>query len=123
VDTAGHFSNPLELEFGIYRRDRLGLGCVIIAREVFERIPPPWFKFTYDATNWERGFDGHGEDIVFTELCQKHGIACWQDVSIESPHLRPGWVTRETYLKFIQEHPEQFEDVPIPLKGTSEQEV
>jgi hypothetical protein len=32
-------------------------------------------------------------------------------------------VTRETYLKFVQEHPEQFEDVPIPLKGTSEQEV
>jgi hypothetical protein len=112
VDAAGHFSNPLETAPGVYRRDRLGLGCVIIAREVFERIPPPWFYFTYDATNWERGFDGHGEDIVFTGLCQQAGIACWQDVGIESPHLVNGWVTRETYLKFIQEHPEQFEDVP-----------
>ena len=113
VDAEGHFSNPLETTPGVYRRDRLGLGCVIIAREVFERIPPPWFYFTYDATNWERGFDGHGEDIVFTGLCQQAGIACWQDVGIESPHLVNGWVTRETYLKFIEEHPEQFEDVPI----------
>lgn len=49
--------------------DAAGMGCCLIAREVFERIDHPWFKFQVRE-------DGNqtGEDIYFFERCAEIGI-------------------------------------------------
>ena len=49
--------------------DAAGLDCCLIAREVFQQINDPWFKFDVRP-------DGHmtGEDIYFFERCAEVGI-------------------------------------------------
>ena len=49
--------------------DASGLSCCLIAREVFERVPEPWFKFEVRP-------DGNqtGEDIWFCERAAEVGI-------------------------------------------------
>lgn len=52
-----------------FEADAAGLGCCLIAREVFERVPAPWFRFVSRP-------DGHqtGEDIWFFERCAEADI-------------------------------------------------
>lgn len=64
--TYGFFDDcpPTPFEF-----DAGGLACCLIAREIFERLDPPWFKFKETA-------DGEqvGEDISFYERCAEIGV-------------------------------------------------
>ncbi len=49
--------------------DAAGLGCCLIAREVFERITSPWFKFQVRDDGYQTG-----EDLFFFEKCAEAGI-------------------------------------------------
>jgi hypothetical protein len=93
---------PAELQ----KVDILGHGAVIIAREVFERIAPPWWAYTYDAESYT---DVHGawsftsDDIYFCNKCQAAGIDLWVDPTHTSPHLYQATVTKDTYLSHLKE--------------------
>jgi hypothetical protein len=50
--------------------DATGTGCLMVARRVFERIPPPWFRFSYT----EGGLLKSGEDFNFCKLVKSHGF-------------------------------------------------
>ncbi len=54
---------------GPFEIDAAGMGCCLIAREVFQQINDPWFKFEVRP-------DGNmtGEDIYFFERCAEVGI-------------------------------------------------
>lgn len=64
-----------------YRRDELyevpavGAGMMLIKREVFEKVPKPWFNST-----------GMGEDIFFCMMCRKHGISTYVDTRVKTIH-------------------------------------
>lgn len=49
--------------------DAAGMGCCLIAREVFERIKSPWFKFVERDDGCQTG-----EDIYFFERCAEIDI-------------------------------------------------
>lgn len=47
----------------LHKVDATGTGCILIKREVFDKIDKPYFAFKYD----EDGFLSNGEDFDFTE--------------------------------------------------------
>lgn len=83
--------------------DRLGTGSIMIAREVFETIPPPWFTNDYSQA-WRDAWPG--EDIGFSRLCQKHGIKMWVDVTTTSPHITPGLIDESTWRHWQENNPD-----------------
>jgi len=58
--------------------DRLGFGCMLIKREVFENLDPPWFK--YD--------EGHRtEDLYFCDMVKETGYDIWVDGDMKCAHI------------------------------------
>ena len=55
-------------------------GCLLIKREVFEKVPKPWFSLgTMD--NWL------GEDIFFAKKCKEFGIDSWINPNLTVFHI------------------------------------
>jgi len=86
--------------------DRLGTGSILIAREVFETIPPPWFWNDY-SQSWRDAWPG--EDIGFNKLCVKHGIKMWVDVTVTSPHITPAIIDGATWQKWTANNQDLME--------------
>lgn len=89
-----------------FRVDILGTGCVIIAREVFERTEYPWFYRDLGTLDDPRNA---GDDVTFSLRCRDAGIELWCDPRISSPHMTEKWVTARTYLEYVRDHASEFE--------------
>ena len=85
--------------------DRLGTGSILIAREVFETIPPPWFWNDY-SQSWRDAWPG--EDIGFNKKCQESGIKMWVDLTVTSPHITPAIIDGSTWQVWRDKHPEMM---------------
>lgn len=60
----------------------LATGCLLIKREVFEKVPAPWFAVGLDeAGAWV------GEDVFFSRKVGLAGIQMWMDGSLEVKHI------------------------------------
>lgn len=106
----GSVSAPATWSPGLMKIDTLGTGSILIAREVFERIQPPWFFHIYEQQNaWEDFWPG--EDIGFSEKCREAGIAMWMDTTTTSPHLTDTVVTEATFRAYLAEHPDQYKEL------------
>lgn len=61
-------------------------AVAIISREVFERLQPPWFGYTYRIS--QTGQVMHpGTDFLFNGKCREADISLWLDTGIISPHI------------------------------------
>lgn len=70
--------------------DACGFGCVLISREVFERIKAPWFQITEDGS----------EDLQFCMKARKFGFEIFADSRVLCGHIGPrGEITYEDYKK------------------------
>jgi len=78
--------------------DRMGFGAVIIAREVFERLPLPWFAYSYRQVE-SRHFPT--EDDHWSRLCKAHGVKMWVDTRIRAPHLTIARVNEQTFQGYL----------------------
>ena len=67
----------LEGNAGLMKIDGAGAGFLLVKREVFEKIPYPWFSF-------ERG----GEDLYFFDKVRRYGLEVWVDMGVLLGHLR-----------------------------------
>jgi hypothetical protein len=69
-DPAGLSHFPLlNLPPQLVQVDAFGFGACLVKREVFERVPKPWFVIDH------RG----GEDIQFCAKARTHGVQFWAD--------------------------------------------
>ena len=101
----GFLYPPAEWAEGLIKVDVIGTGTILIAREVFELIEPPWFYNDYNRV-WEDRWPG--EDIGFSELCGANGIDLWVDTTTTSPHMIDHWVDENTFREYIRSEPERI---------------
>lgn len=74
----------------------VGLGCVLIKREVFEKVPEPWFDLKAK---------GYGSDMFFATKVRQAGIPVWVDPTVRCDQIDYVVVGFDDYLKRIQEDP------------------
>ncbi len=73
---------PISLKkHGLQAVDIVGAGCLLIRRDVFSKIRPPWF-----TSEWQR--EGHlSEDFSFCEKLRKARVPVFVDLSTPVLHL------------------------------------
>lgn len=62
--------------------DAVGTGCIMVRREVFEKMPAPWFEFIKD----ERGMLKAGEDFSFCQKAKELGFSIQFDTNYRCVH-------------------------------------
>lgn len=84
-ETVGHLINASDLSSGGLRKaDVMPGGFVLVRREVYETIAPPWYRESYDkhlATDIDP--DGTvGEDVNFSKAAIEAGYDIWCDLDL-----------------------------------------
>ena len=77
--------------------DVVGSGCLLIRREVLERLPPQrdghhWFDWRVDCQHlWDQekkqGLPPVSEDFAFCLWAKQHGFPVWVDTSVVCRHV------------------------------------
>lgn len=99
---------PAEWSAGLMKVDYIGTGSILIAREVFEKIEPPWFFNQYGIeANWADEWPG--EDIGFSERCTQAGIDLFVDTTTTSPHVGDRLIGEKTFRAYLEQHPEKYQ--------------
>lgn len=99
----GKLHHLASFEPGLYRMDAVGAGAIAIQRRVFEQIGlDEWYwQYRYDASMYSPS-----EDLYFSGLCERKGIAMYVDTTIESPHMALSFIDRDTHVGYMADHPE-----------------
>ena len=61
-----------------------GSSCILIKREVFEKMQKPYYRFQYQDDNGK--YVVIGEDILFTIKAKELGFKIWADTSLICKH-------------------------------------
>ena len=90
--TVGHLiGSPDISKAGLHRADVMPHGCVLIKREIYEKLPSPWYYEAFDPTcvTEEDPTGLVGEDVSFSRDCVKAGIEMWcdADLTFECAHI------------------------------------
>lgn len=64
---------------GLTKVDYAGAGCLLVRREVFEAVEPPWFKAITPS--------GGGEDAFFCRKAREAGFPIYVDQGLNVPHV------------------------------------
>lgn len=105
-DDGSMYTIAWEKDDEIMEVDRLGTGSILIAREVFETIPPPWFWNDY-SQSWRDAWPG--EDIGFNKKCVENGIKMWVDLTVTSPHITPAIIDGTSWQKWAAGHQDMIQ--------------
>jgi hypothetical protein len=104
-----HFT-LLEIPPLLVQVDAFGFGACLIKREVFEKIPEPWFCITSES----------GEDIAFARKAREHGIKFHLDGAYTIAHIGdPPVIGRNTYQQWYEQNKDKMGDYRIPIDLTS----
>ena len=94
---------------GLQYVDAVGTGCMLIRRDVLEKMERPYFKFD----------DVMGEDMFFCEQAKKLGYDVVLDADVKCRHLRLVEVGEEHFMQF-REQGLNFQSHQKDLKAISE---
>tara|TARA_B100001287_G_scaffold275862_1_gene284774 strand:+ start:4142 stop:4723 length:582 start_codon:yes stop_codon:yes gene_type:complete len=76
-------SKRLTAQTGLHKIWAVGMGCMLVRKEVFESLPKPWFAHEYNKI-----LDTHsGEDIYFCNQAMHHGFDTYIDTDLRLAHI------------------------------------
>jgi hypothetical protein len=79
--------------------DAFGFGSCLIRREVFEKVPEPWFTIDWRA----------GEDIAFCAKARQHGIKFYLDGQYTVAHIgEPEIINYQTFRQWFDKNKEKM---------------
>ena len=104
----GRVFAPADWGRGLMEVDYLGTGSILIDREVFESMEPPWFFNDYSQA-WEDNYPG--EDIGFSKKAREAGYKLYMDTTTTSPHAITRFVDEGTFRDYLRAHPDKTVDV------------
>ena len=82
-----------------------GTGCMLINREVFEKIKRPWFWYDHAGIEEAKAdFVYPTEDIWFCNRVREAGMMISLDTTIKMPHARTEWVDETSYRDYAVAH-------------------
>ena len=70
---------------GLHKIWRCGTSCLLIKREVFEKLQKPYFKFEFDE---ELTKPVRSEDLYFCDKAKEAGFEIWCDSSVICNHSK-----------------------------------
>lgn len=78
-------SHAVKRNTGLVEIERCGTSCLLIKKEVFEKLEKPYFKFVYneDGTKHELS-----EDLYFCDKAREAGYKIWCDTSVICNHFK-----------------------------------
>jgi hypothetical protein len=84
-ETIGDWENPLpfEVQDNLVTVEGIGMGCVLMKTEIFEKIPKPWFEFGWSPES----NDFLGEDMMLWQKVNSLGYELKVDTAL-SQELR-----------------------------------
>lgn len=99
----GKLHAPIQWEPGCYEVHAIGHGSILISREVFEKLPKPYWAYTYEKVQ-ENIYPS--EDMWFSFQCREHGVKLWVDTTVTSPHLILNLVDEDTFRRYLADNPQ-----------------
>ena len=106
--------SPAEWDKGLIKVDAIGTGSILISREVFETIEPPWFYNIYDDA-WRDEWPG--EDMGFSKKCRDAGIDMWVDTTCTSPHVTERLIDQDDFKKALEERSGEIIDIQTMVQA------
>mgnify|MGYP001581939255 CR=1 FL=1 len=101
IHTGIHSAVPVTLfpEDSFFQVHCPGMGCVLMKREVFEKIEKPWFDL---KEGWQGGkIYGYGQDIYWYSKVADAGLEVWVDSGIHCSQVMDCNVSLHDYRKRI----------------------
>jgi hypothetical protein len=74
------YDKRLTAKTGVHRVFAVGMGCMLVHRDVFKTLPQPWFQHIWN----EDTLDFSGEDIYFCKLAGDYGYTVNIDVDLSN---------------------------------------
>jgi GT2 family glycosyltransferase len=72
-----------EIKDSLFECNALGGGLLLIKTEVFRKIPPLWFGYTWH----DNGMVKMSNDWYFCERARESGFSVWCDPSVKARHI------------------------------------
>jgi hypothetical protein len=99
------FKTHQEIANGLQQVDVTGGGCMLIRKEVFDKIESPWFSPEFE----------YGTDVQICQKVRDAGFSVWCDTSIEIGHVKIDReiISSKTLKRNLEKHDEYLkrEDV------------
>ncbi len=80
--------------------DVIGMGCVLIKREVLEKIGYPWFRYTRDRA---QGLNTISEDVWFCKRAAEEGYSIYTDPQVQCGHVMTSVLTGDNWTWYVRE--------------------
>lgn len=114
----GEIYSPADWHQGLIEVDYIGTGSILINREVFEEMTPPWFYNDYSEA-WSGNYPG--EDMGFSAKAKAAGFKMYVDTTTTSPHMITRAVDEGTFRSYMATHREKLVDKETGEVLTDEQ--
>jgi hypothetical protein len=108
----GYLHHPLmEIPTALVEVDAVGFGAVLMKRDVFLKVPEPWFTIDYRA----------GEDIAFCKKIKDYGFKVHLDGAYSIGHIGvPPIIDGQYYRDWVKNNPEKYsQKIQVQLKGVA----